>query len=117
MLKFLTGFKYAFQGIFYTLKTQRNFQFHSLVMLVVIAAGFFFQISKTEWFAVILCIALVLMAELINTAIESVTDLISPNIHPLAKIAKDCAAAAVLVVSLSSALIGVIIFLPYFISF
>lgn len=114
--RFLKSFAYAWQGLEYTFKTQANFKFHSFAALAAIALGFWFQISKTECFALIFCIALVLFAELINTALETLVDLVSPEINPLAKIVKDVAAAAVLVLAFAALLIGALIFIPYIVS-
>lgn len=112
--RFLKSFTYAWQGLVYTFKTQGNFQFHSFAALVAIALAFVLQISTLEWLLVILCIALVLFAELVNTALESLVDLVSPDFHPLAKVVKDVAAAAVLVLAIASLAVGLIIFVPYF---
>ena len=111
--KILKSFGFAFEGIFYTFKTQWNFRFHCFSAILVIFMSFFFKISTTEWLFVILCIGLVMFAELINTALETLVDLVSPEYHRLAKIAKDTAAASVLVLAFMSLIIGVIIFFPY----
>jgi len=83
-----------------------------LSAVIVILAGYFTGLSRTEWYIVLLLIALMFALEMINTAIERVVDLASPNFHPLAKQAKDIAAGAVLVFALFSAIIGLLIFLP-----
>ena len=114
--KILKPFGFAFQGILYTIKTQWNFRFHLLATSIVLACSFYFEIKTIEWLFLLLCIGLVLFAELLNTAIESTINLCSPEIHPLAKIAKDTAAGSVLILAIMSALIGVIIFTPYFFS-
>lgn len=111
--KTIKSFGFAFQGILYTIKTQWNFRFHLLATVLVVGCGFYFEINKMEWLFLLLCIGLVLFAELLNTAIESTVDLCSPEIHPLAKVAKDTAAASVLILAIMSAIIGVIIFFPY----
>ena len=111
--RFIKSFSFAIAGLKYTFKTQGNFRFHVLAALFVISVSFYLEISKTEWLIIMLCISLVLFAELLNTAIESLVDLVSPEYHKLAEIAKDTAAASVLVLALMSAIIGVIIFLPY----
>lgn len=110
------SFGFAFQGVVYTFKTQWNFRIHVLASILTISLSFYLNISKLEWVTILLCIALVLFAELLNTAIESVVDLISPEYHKLAKIAKDTAAASVLVLAISSFVIGLIIFTPYLFS-
>lgn len=84
-----------------------------MAIIVSISLSFYFSISLLEWIFILLSIALVVSAELFNTAIEALTDLSSKHIHPLAKIAKDCAAGAVLVVSLFALLVGILIFGKY----
>ena len=92
---------------------ENHMKIHVIMMLAVIVCGMFFHITKIEWMFCILLFGLVLSAELFNTAIEAVVDLASPEIHPLAKLAKDVAAGAVLVSALSAAVIGLMIFIPY----
>ena len=87
--------------------------FHLLVMVLVIIAGIGFGISRMEWVAVILCFGMVISAELFNSAVERLTDLAHPDLHPLAGKVKDIAAGAVLVTAIAAAAIGLIIFLPY----
>lgn len=82
-------------------------------MCAVILCGFYFRITKIEWMICLILFALVLSLELVNTAIESVVDLASPDIHPLAKLSKDAAAGAVLISAIISAVIGLMIFIPY----
>lgn len=109
----LKSFKYALQGIWFCLKTQRNAFIHLLVALIVCLAGFYFQIHGDDWRWILLCIMLVWFAETINTAFEYVCDLIHPEFSQSVKGAKDIAAGAVLICSIGAALIGVITFLPY----
>ncbi len=109
--KFLRSFGYAFQGIVTATKEQ-NLRFHILSAIIVIIAGAMTRLSITEWLIIIFVIALVIGAELINSSIERVVDLASPEIHPLAKEAKDIAAGAVLVFAVASVIIGLLIFLP-----
>lgn len=106
------SFGYAFEGIFYLVRTQRNAQIHCVVALAVIVAGLFFGIERGDWLAIAGMITLVLAAEGINTAVEAVVDLASPQRHPLAKIAKDVAAGTVLLTAFGAVAIGLIIFLP-----
>lgn len=98
------------------LKSEPNARIHVLAMVVVIAAGLYFSISTMEWIAVVLCIGFVISAEAFNTAIESLTDLVSPDIHPLAGKAKDVAAAGVLLSAITAIIVGLFIFLPQLIS-
>ncbi|MBI4035376.1 diacylglycerol kinase family protein [Candidatus Daviesbacteria bacterium] len=109
----ILSFKYAFEGIYCALKEEPNLKFHALVAILVIAAGSYFQISKTDWVELIILIGLVISLELTNTAIETVVDSLTQAAHPGAKMAKDIAAGAVLVISITAAIAGVIIFLPY----
>ena len=94
------------------LRTQANARIHAVAAIAVIAAGWFFGITRGEWCAVVGAIGLVLTAEGINTAIEAVVDLASPGRHPLAERAKDVAAGAVLLASLAAGIIGLVIFGP-----
>jgi undecaprenol kinase len=114
--KTIKSFGFALEGILYTIKTQSNFRFHLVATVVVVFCGFYFEIKTIEWLFLLLCIGLVLFAELLNTAIESAIDLCSPETHPLAKIAKDTAAASVLVLAIMAVFVGLIIFIPYFVS-
>ncbi|WP_446936121.1 diacylglycerol kinase family protein [Lysinibacillus fusiformis] len=109
--KYLRSFGYAFEGII-TASKEPNLRSHIVSAVIVILAGYFTGLSRTEWYIVLLLIALMFALEMINTAIERVVDLASPNLHPLAKQAKDIAAGAVLVFALFSAIIGLLIFLP-----
>ena len=111
------SFKYAAEGISQAYKKEQNLKIHTFIAILVIVFGFFLKISYTEWLICLLLIGLVLMAEFFNTAIEYTVDLASPKIHPLAKSSKDVAAAGVLVISLISAITGLVIFLPKLIDF
>lgn len=112
MSKFIRGFGYACSGLGYALKSQLNFKVHICAAILVAIAGYWLNLAASEWLWLIAAIALVLMAELLNTAIEVLVDLVSPEIHPKAKIIKDVAAAAVLVTAIAAAGIGLIIFIP-----
>lgn len=96
------------------LRTQPNAVIHLFATLMVTGCGWFFNIQQWEWAAVILCIAIVWIAEALNTAIEFVVNLVSPDYHPLAGKAKDVAAASVLIAALFAVIVGLIIFLPKF---
>lgn len=108
----LASFRHAFTGWWFVLKTQRNTWIHALATMAVILIGLWLNITNIEWAILILAIALVWMAEFINTALEAVVDLASPEVHPLAKVGKDVGAAAVLIAALGSALIGLLILGP-----
>ena len=110
--KRIESFGYAFKGIATLFTSQPNARIHATVLGLVILAGFYFQIERSEWLTIVLISALVLSAEAMNTAIEFVVDLVSPDYHPLAGKAKDVAAAAVLLAAFGAVIIGLIIFLP-----
>lgn len=112
MSKFIKGFGYAFSGLAYAFKSQLNLKIHLLFATIVIAAGYYVNLSTAEWLWIVASIGLVLMAELLNTSLEVLVDLVSPEIHPKAKIIKDVAAAAVLITAITAAAIGLIIFIP-----
>ena len=112
-MKQLKSFLYALQGILHGVQRESHMRFHLLAAVVVTLAGWWFGISRTEWCIVILCIGSVISAELFNTAIERLTDLASPTLHPLAGQAKDTAAGAVLIIAIAAAIAGTIIFWPY----
>ena len=113
----INSFGYAFKGIFDLFRSQPNAWIHLLAAFVVIAAGFYCQLSNTEWAVVLLTIFAVLAAEALNTAIEYLTDLVSPEYHPLAGKTKDAAAAGVLLVAIGAVCVGGFIFLPKIINF
>ncbi len=108
----IKSFGNAFRGIFYAFKTQHNIWIHSLAIVVVVIAGFIFKLDAREWGLVVLAIGLVLAAEMINTAIEWLVDLVSPGYNEKAGLIKDVAAGAVLVAAVISVIIGAIVFLP-----
>jgi diacylglycerol kinase (ATP) len=109
----LAAFGFAFAGLWYLLRTQRNAQIHCLIAGCAVALGLLLGIARWEWIALVLTIALVLAAEGFNTALEATVDLASPARHPLAKIAKDVAAGAVLLCAIASVVVGCIIFIPH----
>lgn len=108
----ISSFKYAFQGMFSALKTERNLKIHVTIMILVIIAGIVLKISKIEWIICIILFGLVIGGEMLNSAIETVVDIAMPDINPKAKFAKDAAAGAVLVLTIASAIIGFMIFGP-----
>jgi diacylglycerol kinase (ATP) len=112
LLGLARSFGWAFAGVWHMLRRQRNAQIHSLITILVIVFGVVLQVNAAEWVALVLAIALVLALEALNTALEAVVDLASPQIHPLAKHAKDTAAGAVLIGAIGAAIAGCIIFLP-----
>ena len=115
--RLIDSFRYAFYGINEAYKGEQNLKIHTVFAVLVVIAGFILKISYVEWLVCLVLIGLVLMAEFFNTAIEYVVDLASPDIHPLAKLAKDTASAGVLMMAIISAIIGLIIFVPKVIEF
>lgn len=111
--KQLRSFGYAWKGIRCCVGKEQNLSFHLIVTVLTIIAGFLLDITRTDWMIVILCIGVVIAAELFNTAIEKLVDLVSPERHPIAGQVKDIAAGAVLVCAATAAIIGLILFIPY----
>ncbi|UVI32142.1 diacylglycerol kinase [Paenibacillus spongiae] len=112
MQRFIRNAGYAVAGIVHAVKTQRHMKFHLVAAAVAVTTGAACQLSRVEWIMLILVIAMVIAAELLNTAVEAVVDLASPERHPLAKAAKDTAAAAVLVTAVAAAVVGLLLFGP-----
>ncbi len=106
------SFKYAFEGIFSSFKSERNMKIHVFMMILVIVFGFVLEISFMEWIICIILFGIVIGAELFNTAIETVVNMISLEKSPQAKLAKDISAGAVLCVAIASFVIGLMIFVP-----
>ena len=106
------SFRYAFAGWWFVIRTQRNAWIHAVVSVAVVLVGIWLGLSTIEWAVIFLAIALVWTAEFINTALEAVVDLASPQQHELARVGKDVGAAAVLIAAASSALIGFLILGP-----
>lgn len=108
----MKSFRYAFEGIVTALKRERNMKIHFGMMILVIIAGFLFQINRYEWIACLFCFGLVISLELVNTAIEETANTIDKKYDASIKIIKDIAAGAVLVAAIIAAIIGLLIFLP-----
>lgn len=113
LTKVIKSFIYALEGLKYTIVTQRNMRIHYLVALGVLLVSLYLPMSKLEVLILFVTIILVLFAELINTAVEAVVDLITEDYHPLAKIAKDVAAGAVLLTAGLAVIVGISVFYPY----
>ena len=116
-VKFIGGFGYAFHGLWYTLCTQRHAQIHILIAILAITMGILLHISALEFAIIFVAITGVFTTEMLNTVAELCVDLASPNYHPLAKIAKDVAAGAVLVNAILAIVIGLFIYLPHLFTF
>lgn len=110
--KRLKSFTFAFNGICLLIKNEHNAWIHSFAAICVIIAGFIFNLSPTEWIAIVFAIGLVLAGEAINSSLEALCDLVSPEYNVLIKQSKDLAAGAVLILAISAAIVGLIIFIP-----
>ena len=108
----IESFKFALAGIWTTIKNERNIRIHFSVMILVIIFGIVFNLELIEWAICVVLFVVVLAGEMLNTAIENVVDLASPEINEKAKIAKDVAAGAELILAIGSAIVGLIIFIP-----
>lgn len=108
---FVQSFRYAIEGLFTAIRTERNINNVMLVLgVVTVVAGIAVGLDPVSWCLIVICCGLVIFAELCNTAIEAIVDLATQELHPLAKRAKDIAAASVYVLSLTAAVVGVIVF-------
>lgn len=106
------SFGYAFRGISYVFLQESNMHVHLIAACAVVILGIVFHLSAAEWCAICLCIGAVIAAEMFNSALETLTDLVSPQHHPLAGKAKDIAAGAVMLIAITAVVVGLIIFLP-----
>jgi len=114
MRHIVKSFKFAADGIKEALQSEKNMKVHSLLMVLAIALGIVLKLSSVEWAILTITIGLVLISEFINTSLEQIVDLVSPEKQEKAKIAKDVAAAGVLVSAIVAVLIGALLFLPKF---
>ncbi len=110
--KRLASFKFAFSGLRSLFKHEHNSRLHLLAALLVIATGFILGISRTEWMILVIIIAMVFITEILNSAVESLADYVSPEYNSIIKRVKDYCAAAVLISAITSVIVGLIIFLP-----
>ncbi|KYG82696.1 diacylglycerol kinase family protein [Roseivirga echinicomitans] len=110
----LKSFKFALKGLWHVVQHEHNFRVHLFATLLVLLLGFYLNLSVFEWLWIVAAIAMVLVAELFNSSIEKLVDLVSPDFNPKAAIIKDIAAAAVLITAITAVVIGTIIFYPYF---
>lgn len=106
------SFGYAIEGWSYAIRHERSVWIHVVMTAAVIAIGTWLNVSRTDWALLVLAMGMVWMAELMNTAVETLVDLVSPEFNPLAKVAKDTAAGAVLVAALAAFVIGLLILGP-----
>ncbi len=112
--RMIESFQHALRGVRLVFVSEQSFRVQAYVAFLVIALGAFFRVSKLEWIALLILIASVLTLELVNSILERLVDTFKPRIHPVVKDVKDAMAGTVLIVSFVSMLIGIIIFLPYF---
>lgn len=106
------SFGYAFEGILAGIRKERNMKIHCVAVVLVVIAGIIVQLPAVEWCICLILFGLILALELINTALEAAVDLVTEEKKPLAKLAKDTAAGAVLIAAIMAAIIGCIIFIP-----
>jgi diacylglycerol kinase len=106
------SFRCAFAGLWHALRTQRNFRIHVSIAIIVVITGMFLRLRRDEWAIIALTIGFVFTAELFNTVIEAIIDLVTEDYHPLAKKAKDVAAAAVLMAAITAVAVGLLILGP-----
>lgn len=115
-IRFLDNFKFAFKGIFYVVKNERNIKIHIVFTILVVLVSLLLKLSPVEFAVILLTVMSVIVAEMFNTVIEVSIDLVTNEYHQLAEIAKDVAAGAVLITSITSVVIGALIFMPHILS-
>lgn len=108
----LESFRFAFSGLWYALRTQRNTRIHLIIAAAVVVMGVWLQLSHVRWAILALTIGFVLVSEMLNTVAETLVDLISPGYHPLAKVVKDATAGAVLLAAIVSVVVGLLVLGP-----
>ena len=113
MSTFLKGFVYARNGIIFLVKSERNFRVHLAVLILVIALGWYFSITRNEWMVITLTASVVLALEGVNTSIERLSDLYSTDQNEQIRVIKDVAAGAVLIAAIGAVIVGILVFVPY----
>lgn len=108
----LESFRFAFSGLWYALRTQRNTRIHLAIAVVALALGLWLGLAPTQWAVLALTIGFVLVSEMLNTVAETLVDLISPGYHPLAKVVKDVTAGAVLLAAFIAVIVGLLVLGP-----
>lgn len=108
----IESFRFAFVGLWYALRTQRNTRIHLSIAAAVVAVGLCLNLSHVQWAVLTLTIGFVLVSEMLNTVAETLVDLISPGYHPLAKVVKDVTAGAVLLTAIVSVVVGLLVLGP-----
>ena len=112
-MRFFKSIKYSLDGLFYAYRYEQSLWIHGFAVLLAVILGFVFQIRLAEWAIIFIALGIILALELINTAIEAAVDLTTTEIHPLAKVAKECGSAASFVMSIVSIVISLFVFGPY----
>jgi len=115
--RFLNSFKYSLEGLCYAYANEQSLWIHALGSCTIVFLGFLLQVSFNQWAILIIALVVVLAVELLNTAIEAAVDLVTEEIHPLAKIAKDCGSAAAFVTAMMLTVICLFIFIPKIVAF
>lgn len=113
-MRFIKSIKYSLDGLFYAYRYEQSLWIHGFAVILAVVLGFIFKIKLAEWAIIFIALGIILALELINTAIEAAVDLTTTEIHPLAKVAKDCGSAASFVMSIVSIVISLFVFGPYF---
>lgn len=108
------SFKYASRGIKLAIKEERNFRIMLISFIILVCFGLYFNLDKVEWIMILITSGIVLVAELFNTTIENMMDMISPDYHVMTEHIKDLSAGAVLITAIFSIIVGLIVFIPYF---
>ncbi len=114
--RLIKSFSYAFKGLFKVFHEEQNLQIQSAIAIIIIIISFYFKVTNIEWCFIILSIVLVILMEIINSAVERIADVLKPRIHTYVKEMKDIMAAAVMLASITAIIIGLIIFIPYIIN-
>ena len=117
MKKLIRSFQYAFAGVSYVAKHERSFRVQVLISIIVLVLACLFQIALWQVFVLIFLISYVLVLEIINSIFERIVDVLKPRIHPYAEAIKNMMAGTVLIASITSAIIGFFIFIPYFLGY
>jgi len=108
----IRSFKHAFAGVWYVIRTQKNAWIHLTIMIIVIILAAWLRVSRFDWAVLVFTIGMVWLAEFLNTSIEAIVDLVSPQRHPLAKVSKDVGAAAVLISAATAVIVGLLLLGP-----
>jgi len=108
----LDSFRFAFSGLWYVLRTQRNARVHLIIAVLVVLLGLWLGLPPTQWALLVQTIGFVLVSEMLNTVAETLVDLINPGYHPLAKVIKDVTAGAVLLAAAVSVVVGLLVLGP-----